>query len=594
MQAPRAGETPFLHRHDGRVGAVTSPLRLGDGGIRTRVGFVVFAMDTQRELPSRSRSLRSSPTRLALALLAVLALLAAACGGDDDSNDAGSGDSTSDAERDFVDGGTDDGGDSGPASPTDFDGDMSDDAEAGFFDPSDDPDPSRLEGNEFRDYGIRPFVDADDDNRSTFALDVDTGAYTVTRRWLQEGVVPDPASVRVEEFVNAFDYDYRPPGDGLSLEIDGAPSPFDEDNVLVRIGVQAAVVDDDDRADAALTFVVDTSGSMDRDDRLGLVKESLEELVRELRDDDTVAIVVYGDDSTVVLEPTPVRDDDEIYDAIDDLRPGGSTNMEAGLASGYRLAEQAFVEDGINRVILASDGVANVGMTDPDGLTREITDRAIGGIQLVTVGFGMGNFNDTLMEQLADQGDGFYAYVDTRDEAEELFENELVDTLTPIARDAKIQVEFDTDVVDEYRLIGFENRGVLDDDFRDDDVDAGELNSGHTVTAIYEIDLRGGVDGRDDIGEVTLRWFPAEGGDAVEIDERIEIRDLEDDWRDTDADLRLATVVTVWAELLRNSPYADDLNFDLVATEAERLDDELDTEQTRELAMLTERSAALS
>jgi len=531
-----------------------------------------------------------------------MALLAAACGDDsDDANDAGSFDAEEDFGRDdstddSSDGVADETTDDGTFVGTPSDDDMVDDSdgESGFFDSSDETDPARLDGNQFQDYGIRPFVEADEDNRSTFALDVDTGAYTVARRWLDEGVMPDPASVRVEEFVNAFDYGYRPPSDGLSLQVDGAPSPFDDDNVLVRIGVQAEVVDDDDREDAALTFVVDTSGSMDRDDRLGLVKQSLEELVRELRDDDTVAIVVYGSDSTIVLEPTEVRNDDEIFDAIDDLRPGGSTNMEAGLLSGYRLAEEAFVEGGINRVILASDGVANVGLTDADGLTREITDRAIGGIQLVTVGFGMGNFNDTLMEQLADQGNGFYAYVDNRDEAEELFEKELVDNLTPIARDAKIQVEFDADVVDEYRLIGFENRGVLDRDFRNDDVDAGELNSGHTVTAIYEIDLRRGTDDRDDIGVVTLRWFPADGGAAVEIDERIEVGDLEDDWRDTDADLRLATIVTVWAELLRQSPYADDLSFSDVADEAERLDDELETEESRELADLTERSAELS
>lgn len=558
-------------------------------------------MDSTQQAPSlyaptrHTRSLRA-PTRRTLAiLLLVFALLATACGDDSDdsadrADDAAADDTGASSDRDTTTDTAADGDAEADFGDADDSGD-DDAAEDGLFER--DLDPARLEGNQFTDHGVRPFVEADEDNRSTFALDVDTGAYTVTRRWLDEGVLPDPASVRVEEFVNAFDYDYAPPRDGLALHVDGAPSPYDDDNVLVRIGVQAAVVDDDERGDAALTFVVDTSGSMDRDDRLGLVKESLEELVDELRPDDTVAIVVYGTDSTVLLEPTPVRDDDRILDAIDGLRPGGSTNMEAGLLTGYRLAEEAFVEDGINRVILASDGVANVGLTDPDGLTREITDRAIGGIQLVTVGFGMGNFNDTLMEQLADQGDGFYAYVDDRDEAEELFEQELVDTLTPIARDAKIQVEFDPDVVDEYRLIGFENRGVLDDDFRNDDVDAGELNSGHTVTAIYDIDLRRGFDEGDELGEVTLRWFPAGGGDAVEIDEDIEVDDLADDWRDTDTDLRLATIVTVWAELLRGSPHVDGLTLDDVATEAGRLDDEMETEQSRELAALTDRSAAL-
>ena len=229
---------------------------------------------------------------------------------------------------------------------------------------------------------------------------------------------------------------------GPALHIDGGPSSFDRDNVLVRVGVQAAVIDDRDPT-GGLTFVVDTSGSMDRDDRLGLVKEVLAELVDELDRDDTVAIVTYGDSSAIILEPTPAGNERAILDAIDDLRPGGSTNLEAGLETAYELAERAFVEGGINRLILASDGVANVGTTDPDALTRRISDRAINGIQLVTVGFGMGNYNDVLMEQLADTGNGRYAYVDTRDEAERLFEEELVDTLAPVAIDGRIQVEFD-------------------------------------------------------------------------------------------------------------------------------------------------------
>lgn len=578
-------------------------------------------------LPSHGFTPARPRRRRVAAALVSLALLASACGddADDAGTDAATADRTADAESSFSPGATDDAGTvtagdesayevdassaeslrstDGDAAPSaEFD-EMDDDTEnsfatstttaaapGGLFDDEDDRE--REDDNTFTDYGVRPFVEADEDPLSTFALDVDTGSYTVARRWLAEGVMPAPASVRVEEFVNAFEYDYSPPRSGLSVSVDGAPSPFDDDNVLVRVAVQAAVVDDDDRKDAALTFVVDTSGSMDRDDRLGLVRESLEELVRELRDEDTVAIVTYGDESAVVLEPTEVRDERRILDAIDALRPGGSTNMEAGLRTGYELAQEAFSEGGINRVILASDGVANVGLTDPDGLTREITDRAINGIQLVTVGFGMGNFNDTLMEQLADQGDGFYAYVDTRDEAEELFENELVDNLTPIARDAKVQVEFDPDVVDEYRLIGFENRGVLDSDFRDDEVDAGELNSGHQATAIYEIDLRRNVD-RDDLGTVTIRWEPAEGGAAIEIGTDIDVDDLDDDWRDTPADLRMATIVTAWAELLRDSPHTGLIDLEDVARAAAELDDELRTTQSAELEEVTQRSVDL-
>jgi Ca-activated chloride channel family protein len=578
-----------------------------------------FTSDT-RQQPTNLRG-RSWLRRSVLAL-GVVAMLASSCSSDDDDageaasdSDAGTDtsteDSSTDAEAEFDRASGDDDmadeeddmaeeadeSDDMAEAPAEADGlfdATADDDAGGLFAPeAEEPAEERLEENTFEDYGVRPFVDTDVDNRSTFALDVDTGSYTVTRRWLDEGVVPDPASVRVEEFVNAFDYDYEIPRRGLSLHVDGGPSPFDEDNVLVRVGVQAAVIDDRDRPPAALTFVVDTSGSMDRDDRLGLVKEALAELVDELDDADTVAIVTYGDRSAIILEPTSAADEGEILDAIDDLRPGGSTNLEAGLETAYDLAERAFVEGGVNRLILASDGVANVGTTDPDELTRRISDRAINGIQLVTVGFGMGNFNDVTMEQLADQGDGFYAYVDTRDEAERLFEEELVDTLAPIAIDGRIQVEFDADLVDEYRLIGFENRGVLDQDFRNDDVDAGELSSGHTVTALYELELDRDAGRGDDLGEVRLRWQDPDDFEWVEIDADIEFDEIEEDWRDTSDDFQLATTVAAWAEVLRGSPYADEVDVEAIAEEAERLDDDLDTDQSRELADLTDRTAAL-
>lgn len=472
----------------------------------------------------------------------------------------------------------------------------SNDAEGGLFGAEEpQPDLDRQQGNTFEDYGYRDFVAAATDPQSTFALDVDTGSYSVARRWLDENTLPPRESVRPEEYVNAFRYDYDAPRSGLELTIDGGPSPFDADNLLVRIGVQGQIVEDRDRGPAALTFVVDTSGSMDRDDRLGLVKESLTILVDELDDDDTVAIVTYDDNSGVVLEPTSVRDRDEILDAIEQLRPGGSTNLEAGLREGYALADDAFRSDGINRVVLASDGVANVGVTDPDQLARMIRDDADRGINLVTVGFGMGNFNDVTMEQLADQGDGFYAYVDTDEEAERLFEDELTSTLLTIAKDAKIQVEFDPEVVESYRLIGFENRGVLDSEFRNDSVDAGELGAGHQVTALYEIELaRGvGIDDRGDLGEVFLRWEDPDDGEVIEIDEDIDLRDIDETWTETRPDFQLATVVAVFAELMRDNPYADDVDIRDLIDEVDRLAGELDDPDVDEFADLIERAADL-
>ena len=550
-----------------------------------------------------------------IAILGAVAVLTTACGSDrDDTTDSGDAGETAsesdDAEARFDSGTTESGADAVVTGDDDMaeeyeayeEDDMADedglfasdgdDAGGLFGEPE--PDEDRLDDNTFENHGVRPFVDTDVDDTSTFALDVDTGSYVIARRWIDEGALPDPDSVRVEEFVNFFDYDYAAPDEGLRLHVDGGPSPFDDDNVLVRVGVQAAIIDDDDRPAAALTFVVDTSGSMDRDDRLGLVKEALGELVDELDDDDTVAIVTYGDSSAIILEPTRAEDERTIVDAIDDLRPGGSTNLEAGLRTGYELAEQMFIEGGINRLILASDGVANVGTTDADRLTRDISDRAINGIQLVTVGFGMGNFNDATMEQLADQGDGFYAYVDTRDEAERLFEDELIATLAPVAIDGRIQVEFDADLVDEYRLIGFENRGILDRDFRNDEVDAGELSSGHTVTALYELDLDRDAGRGDELGEITLRWQDPATGNWIETEIDIEFDDIEERWTDTSLEFQLATTVAAWAEVLRGSPYADDVDLDAIAEEAERLDDDLRTDQSEELADLTDRTVSLS
>ncbi len=433
----------------------------------------------------------------------------------------------------------------------------------------------------FTDYGIRTFIQTSRDPLSTFALDVDTGSYTIARRFLEEGQLPPVASVRVEEYVNALNYDYDAPRDGLDIQVDGGPSPFAEDRWLVRVGVQSEIVESDERQPVALTFVVDTSGSMDRPDRLGLVKESLTVLVEELERDDTVAIVTYSGASDIVLEPTAVRDRDEIFEAIDSMQTGGSTNLQAGLETGYDLAREAFRTDGVNRVIVASDGLANAGITDVESLAERLRRDADDGISIVTVGYGMGGFNDTTMEQLADQGDGFYSYIDTIEEAERLFSDELVSTLIPAAIDAKIQVAWNKAAVDEYRLIGYENRGVRDDEFRDDTVDAGELGAGHQATALYEIVLDRDVtiDDRAQLGIVSLRWQDPDSGEVIEIDEDIDMRDIDAGWSGTATDFKQATVVATFAELMRDNPYADDVDIDDLADEANALAIEVDTDE---------------
>ncbi len=444
-------------------------------------------------------------------------------------------------------------------------------AEDGFFEGEEEVVEDAEEENNFQDYGVRPFISAERDPLSTFALDVDTASYSIGQEMMRQGQIPPAESVRVEEYLNSFVYDYSAPSDGLAVVAEAGPSPYTDGNTILRLGVQAEQVSNSERPSASLTFVVDTSGSMDRSNRLGLVKTSLERLTLELDSRDTVSIVTYSDNATVLLPPTSVDNRQEILNAIAELQPTGSTNLEAGLQRGYALADDAFQRGGINRVILASDGIANVGLTDPDGLAAQIRDDADRGIHLVTVGVGMGGFNDVLMEQLADQGDGFYRYVNTEQEAQKLFSDDLVSNLLTVAIDGKIQVEFDPRVVEEYRLIGFENRAVLDSDFRNDAVDAGELGAGHQVTALYELRLVPGVDSNDRIGTAQLRWEDPDSGNVTE--NRLEVTGavLEDRWVDTSDDYRLAVTVAAFAELLRESPYTGEISLSQVASEAEAL-----------------------
>jgi Ca-activated chloride channel family protein len=434
------------------------------------------------------------------------------------------------------------------------------------------PDPD--EDNTFVDSGDSTFVATADDAESTFALDVDTGSYRTARAQLATATALDPASIRVEEWVNAFDYDDPTPTDGpVGVSVETATAPHTDDGTaLVRIAVDTATVDDTDRPAANITFVIDTSGSMDIRDRLGLVQSSLALLVQHLRDDDTISIVTYGDEATPVLAPTKVADAERILAAIDELGPGGSTNMEAGLALGYQQARTAFDPDALNVVLLASDGVANVGTTDADELTTQITKAGEEGIHLVTVGYGMGNYNDHLMEQLADQGDGFYSYVDTFEEAERLFVDDLTPTLTVVAKDAKAQVRFDPATVESYRLIGYENRGLDDEQFHDDTVDAGELGAGHAVTALYEVRpigapaaLQGTTAG---FGTVTVRWTDPHTGVATERAAAIPTAQPE-----ASPSLRLAATVAELAEALRGNAVVvhRGVTVDMAAADADAL-----------------------
>jgi Ca-activated chloride channel family protein len=448
----------------------------------------------------------------------------------------------------------------------------------------------------FDNPGVNPFVDTRDDPLSTFALDVDTGSYTVARRYLSDGNLPDKDSVRVEEYVNSFPTGTDAPIDSaFAIRVDGGPTPFVQNDSyqVARLVVQSQSMSADARPDASLTFVVDVSGSMALETRLELVKQSLRLLTGQLRPTDSVAIVAYGTSARVVLEPTALSDIERVMQAIDSLQPEGATNAEAGLVLGYEVARRAYREGGVNRVILASDGVANVGNTGPAAILEQIRREADGGIQLATLGFGMGNYSDVLMEQLADDGDGFYAYVDTIDEAQRLFVDELTTTLVTVALDAKVQVSFDPTAVERYRLIGFENRAVEDDRFRDDSVEAGAIGPGHTVTALYELRLAEAAGAS--LGKVSLRWTDPEDGEAVELSQPLGREVLAPSFADTDAHFRLATTVAAFAEVLRHSYWAQHLTLAGVAGEAAARAAELGEDASvREFADLARRAAALA
>ncbi len=459
------------------------------------------------------------------------------------------------------------------------------------------PETTVPEAVEFQDYGANPFEDPQRDPLSTFAVDVDTGAYTLMRAWVNEGFLPDPNSVRVEEYVNYFDGGYVAPEDStFAVYADGGPSPYwDSRNDILRIGIQAREVTERERQDVNLTLVVDVSGSMGDQGKLAMVQDALAILVDELDRFDTIGIVSYNTDADVVLKPTPVSQRGEILDAIDSLQAVGSTNAEAGLILGYELADESYQHGAVNRVMLLSDGVANVGNTGPGSILEEIGDQSRRGIDLVTVGVGISTYNDVLLEQLADQGDGWYAYVDTVDEAERLFQEQLTTSLETVARDVKVQVEFDPEYVAEYRLIGFENRDIADDDFRDDRVDAGDINAGHTVTALYEVSLtRDAYRVDDSFATVRLRWTDAESGRPEEIEGDVGTGLLAESFAETSAEFQLVSAVAAYAEVLRDSRWVRGLDLDEILDEVDQLPwREIDDEAAEEFMDLLEKAVRL-
>jgi Ca-activated chloride channel family protein len=358
---------------------------------------------------------------------------------------------------------------------------------------------------------------------STFSVDVDTASYANIRRILNRGELPPPDAVRVEELINYFPYHYdrptslhgRPAPFGVTTEV--AATPWNRDTLLVRVGIKAYDRPSDALPPANFVFLVDVSGSMDEPDKLPLLKKALQLMVDGLRAQDHVSLVTYASGTRIVLQPTSGRDKAAIRVAIDQLVAGGSTAGAAGIQLAYRMAELGFVPDGINRILLATDGDFNVGLTDFAQLRGMVEQKRRSGVSLSTLGFGEGNLNDELMEQLADAGDGNYSYIDTLNEARKVLVEQASSTFSIVARDVKVQMEFNPAVVGEYRLIGYEDRLLAREDFRNDKIDAGEIGAGHTVTALYEVSLAGhpGLLGESRYGRRATSPSPAEFGNEL-------------------------------------------------------------------------------
>lgn len=447
------------------------------------------------------------------------------------------------------------------------------------------PPSAPLDRENYAHFDDNPVKSAAEQPVSTFSIDVDTGAYANARRFLNAGRLPPSDAVRVEEMINYFPYDYPAPADRsrpFSVTTEIAPAPWKNDALLLRIGIQGYAVAHKQLPPANLVFLVDVSGSMNMPNKLPLVKSTLKLLTQQLRAQDRVSIVVYAGATGVVLEPTPGNRRARIEAALDALSAGGPTHGAAGIQLAYSMAEQAYIKGGINRVLLATDGDFNVGVVNFEQLLDLIKAKRKSGIALTTLGFGMGNYNDKLMERLADAGNGNYAYIDTLNEAQKVLVDQLASTAMVIAKDVKVQVEFNPALVAEYRLIGYENRMLKREDFSNDQVDAGEIGAGHSVTALYEIVPVGGKGARleplryqkaepatpgkqGELAFLRLRYKLPDQDQSRLLEIPIERASVRAGIGKASDSFRFAAAVAGFGQLLRGGTYTGDFGYDEVA-----------------------------
>ncbi|SFQ01667.1 vWA domain-containing protein [Enterovibrio norvegicus] len=423
---------------------------------------------------------------------------------------------------------------------------------------------------------------------STFSIDVDTGSYANVRSYLTMGQKPPTDAIREEAFINYFDYNYATPNSTkqpFSVNTEIAPSPWNVERQLLRIALKGYDIPKAERKASNLVFLVDVSGSMAQPNKLPLLVQSLSMLTKELGENDTVSLVTYAGNASVVLKPTKGDNTQAILNALKSLNAGGGTYGESGIKLAYQQAQQGFIKGGVNRVILATDGDFNLGVTNMDELKDIITAERKKGVSLTTLGFGRGNYNDALMEQLANTGDGNHAYIDTLHEAQKVLLRQMSGTLQSIASDVKIQVEFNPANVKEYRLIGYQNRKLRDEDFNNDKVDAGEIGAGHTVTALYELTLTGDQGQIDDLryqqkeadvassgshsnelAHVKVRYKLPGTATSTLVEGNVNQNDIKKGFTHASADFKFATAVAAFAQKLKENSYLDDFDYAQIAT----------------------------
>ena len=407
---------------------------------------------------------------------------------------------------------------------------------------------------------------------TTFSADVDKASYSNVRRMLNYGQKPHKDAVRIEELINYFDYNYAPPSEGSKTPLNATTTlsscPWNPDNYLLRVGLQAKKIDLAKAPPSNIVFLIDTSGSMDEPNKMPLLKASFKLLLDNLRPEDRIAIVVYASQTGIALPSTPAKEKEKISKVIDDLVASGSTAGGAGLQTAYEVAEKNFLPKGNNRIILATDGDFNVGISSRDELQRLVEEKRNNGIYISVLGYGMGNYRDDMAETIANKGNGNYAYIDNLTEAKKVLVNEFGGTLYTVAKDVKLQLEFNPQYVKEYRLVGYENRTLANEDFEDDKKDAGEIGAGHTVTALYElIPAKGATtDGlryqkqvkegfANELAFLKIRYKDPVVKDAKSVEESTPIPFTLTDLTQTDDDYRFAAAVAEWGMLLRNSKY---------------------------------------